>query len=110
MNDSSKARPIKSEHGTDTSYPHLTMVADDYGSCESQSWRAAVVRFAALQVPLSLSCRSERLRSLPFWKLFAGYFPAELHKTHDLPAMRKYVFGYHPDAIISHGVISHGAF
>jgi 2-acylglycerol O-acyltransferase 2 len=28
-----------------------------------------------------------------------------LHKTHDLPANRKYIFGYHP-----HGIISHGAF
>lgn len=52
----------------------------------------------------SLSYRSEYLRSLPLWRLFAGYFPAKLHKTHDLPANRKYIFGYHP-----HGIISHGA-
>lgn len=51
-----------------------------------------------------LSYRSEYLRSLPIWKLFAGYFPAKLHKTHELPADRKYIFGYHP-----HGIISHGA-
>lgn len=51
-----------------------------------------------------LAYRSEWLRSLPLWKLFAGYFPAHLHKTHDLPADRKYIFGYHP-----HGIISHGA-
>jgi 2-acylglycerol O-acyltransferase 2 len=52
----------------------------------------------------NLAYRSEWLRSLPLWRLFAGYFPARLHKTHDLPADRKYIFGYHP-----HGIISHGA-
>jgi 2-acylglycerol O-acyltransferase 2 len=51
-----------------------------------------------------LAYRSEYLRSLPLWKLFAGYFPVKLHKTFDLPADRKYIFGYHP-----HGIISHGA-
>lgn len=51
-----------------------------------------------------LAYRSEYLRSLPLWRLFAGYYPAKLHKTHDLPADRKYIFGYHP-----HGIISHGA-
>ncbi|KAH7326741.1 diacylglycerol acyltransferase-domain-containing protein [Stachybotrys elegans] len=48
--------------------------------------------------------RSEYLRSLPLWTLMAGYFPAKLHKTHDLSSKRKYIFGYHP-----HGIISHGA-
>jgi 2-acylglycerol O-acyltransferase 2 len=52
-----------------------------------------------------LRFRSERFRRHRMWKLFAGYFPATLHKTHDLPATRKYIFGYHP-----HGIISHGAF
>lgn len=52
-----------------------------------------------------LRYRSERLRRHRWWKLFAGYFPAVLHKTTDLPATRKYIFGYHP-----HGIISHGAF
>ncbi|KAI9171920.1 Diacylglycerol O-acyltransferase 2A [Paramyrothecium foliicola] len=52
----------------------------------------------------NLAYRSEYLRSLPLWKLFAGYFPAKLHKTYDLPPNRKYIFGYHP-----HGIISHGA-
>ncbi|KAK3994920.1 diacylglycerol acyltransferase-domain-containing protein [Cladorrhinum sp. PSN332] len=52
-----------------------------------------------------LRMRSERWRRLPIWKLFAEYFPAKLHKTHDLPPTRKYIFGYHP-----HGIISHGAF
>ncbi|KAH8885149.1 DAGAT-domain-containing protein [Thozetella sp. PMI_491] len=52
-----------------------------------------------------LRYRSERLRRLSAWKFFAGYFPAKLHKTHELPPTRKYIFGYHP-----HGIISHGAF
>lgn len=52
-----------------------------------------------------LRARSERFRRLPLWKFFADYFPARLHKTHDLPSTRKYIFGYHP-----HGIISHGAF
>lgn len=51
-----------------------------------------------------LKYRSETLRSLPLWGLFGSYFPAHLHKTHDLPADGKYIFGYHP-----HGIISHGA-
>ncbi|KAF2858360.1 DAGAT-domain-containing protein [Piedraia hortae CBS 480.64] len=52
-----------------------------------------------------LSHRSERLRSLKVWSLFAGYFPARLHRVQMLEPRRKYVFGYHP-----HGIISHGAF
>ena len=52
-----------------------------------------------------LRMRSERFRRLPIWRLFGEYFPAELHKTHELPPTRKYIFGYHP-----HGIISHGAF
>ncbi|KAI0478553.1 diacylglycerol acyltransferase-domain-containing protein [Xylariaceae sp. FL0804] len=52
----------------------------------------------------SLSYRSEWFRRSSLWHLFAGYFPAKLHKTHDLPPTRKYIFGYHP-----HGIISHGA-
>lgn len=52
----------------------------------------------------NLSYRSEWLRSLPLWRLFAGYFPAELHKTHELDPSRRYILGYHP-----HGIISHGA-
>lgn len=52
-----------------------------------------------------LRARSERFRRSPIWKFFGEYFPAELHKTHDLPPTRKYIFGYHP-----HGIISHGAF
>ena len=52
----------------------------------------------------SLKYRSETLRSLPMWRLFGSYFPAKLHKTHDLDPEAKYIFGYHP-----HGIISHGA-
>ncbi|KAI9640888.1 diacylglycerol O-acyltransferase 1 [Ciborinia camelliae] len=53
----------------------------------------------------TLSHRSNFFRSLPVWSLFASYFPARLHKTQELPPTRKYIFGYHP-----HGIISHGAF
>jgi len=53
----------------------------------------------------TLSHRSDFLRSLPVWSLFASYFPARLHRTQELPPTRKYIFGYHP-----HGIISHGAF
>ncbi|KAK5729833.1 diacylglycerol O-acyltransferase 1 [Elasticomyces elasticus] len=52
-----------------------------------------------------LSQRSEWCRRSKVWSLFAGYFPARLHRTQELEATRKYVFGYHP-----HGIISHGAF
>ncbi|MCJ1422946.1 diacylglycerol O-acyltransferase 1 [Sticta canariensis] len=53
----------------------------------------------------NLSHRSDFLRSLKIWSLFASYFPARLHRSAELPSTRKYVFGYHP-----HGIISHGAF
>ncbi|KAI0915113.1 diacylglycerol acyltransferase-domain-containing protein [Ustulina deusta] len=52
----------------------------------------------------SLKYRSEWLRKSYVWHFFADYYPARLHKTHELPATRKYIFGYHP-----HGIISHGA-
>ncbi len=52
-----------------------------------------------------LSYRSERLRRAKVWSLFASYFPARLHRSQVLPSTRKYIFGYHP-----HGIISHGAF
>ena len=52
-----------------------------------------------------LSHRSNTLRSLPVWSLFASYFPARLHRSEALAPTRKYIFGYHP-----HGIISHGAF
>lgn len=34
-----------------------------------------------------------------------SYFPAQLHRSEPLLPTRKYIFGYHP-----HGIISHGAF
>ncbi|KAK2802941.1 hypothetical protein FQN50_007186 [Emmonsiellopsis sp. PD_5] len=49
--------------------------------------------------------RSPFLRSLRIWNYFASYFPARLHRSVPLPPTRKYIFGYHP-----HGIISHGAF
>lgn len=52
-----------------------------------------------------LSHRSERLRSSSIWSLFGSYFPARLHRSQELEPTRKYIFGYHP-----HGIISHGAF
>jgi 2-acylglycerol O-acyltransferase 2 len=51
-----------------------------------------------------LAYRSEYLRSIKLWRLFAGYFPIRLHKTFDLDPKRRYVLAYHP-----HGIISHGA-
>ncbi|OJD32807.1 diacylglycerol o-acyltransferase 2a [Diplodia corticola] len=53
----------------------------------------------------TLAYRKEWIRRLPVWSLYASYFPARLHRTQELPATRKYIFGYHP-----HGIISHGAF
>ncbi|KAK4869392.1 hypothetical protein LT330_006392 [Penicillium expansum] len=52
-----------------------------------------------------LKGRSPFLRSLPIWKVYASYFPARLHREESLPSTKKYIFGYHP-----HGIISHGAF
>ena len=52
-----------------------------------------------------LTRRSSFLRSLKLWSLFGSYFPARLHRTEPLPPTRKYILGYHP-----HGIISHGAF
>ena len=52
-----------------------------------------------------LSHRSERIRGSKIWSLFGSYFPARLHRSQELEPTRKYIFGYHP-----HGIISHGAF
>ncbi|KAK5090460.1 diacylglycerol O-acyltransferase 1 [Lithohypha guttulata] len=49
--------------------------------------------------------RSPFLRRSKVWSAFASYFPARLHRTVPLIPTRKYIFGYHP-----HGIISHGAF
>ncbi|KPI39525.1 Diacylglycerol O-acyltransferase 2A [Cyphellophora attinorum] len=53
----------------------------------------------------TLRRRSNWLRRQKVWSLFASYFPARLHRTVQLERHRKYIFGYHP-----HGIISHGAF
>ncbi|OJJ06025.1 hypothetical protein ASPVEDRAFT_138998, partial [Aspergillus versicolor CBS 583.65] len=45
------------------------------------------------------------LRSLPIWRLFASYFPIHLYRSTTLQPTGKYIFGYHP-----HGILSHGAF
>ncbi|EMC91065.1 hypothetical protein BAUCODRAFT_39186 [Baudoinia panamericana UAMH 10762] len=52
-----------------------------------------------------LSFRNDYLRRSRIWSLFASYFPARLHRSQELEPGRKYIFGYHP-----HGIISHGAF
>lgn len=59
----------------------------------------------SLVLPRSFTQRSEFLRSLPIWRLFASYFPIHLYRSTTLPPTGKYVFGYHP-----HGILSHGAF
>lgn len=53
----------------------------------------------------TLSGRSTFLRSLRAWSIYVSYFPARLHRSEPLLPTRKYIFGYHP-----HGIISHGAF
>ncbi|KAK7527422.1 diacylglycerol O-acyltransferase 2 [Phyllosticta citriasiana] len=53
----------------------------------------------------NLRHRSNWFRRSPIWSLYASYFPARLHRTTELPPTRKYIFGYHP-----HGILSHGAF
>lgn len=60
--------------------------------------------FSSAPTDGKLARRSERIRNLRLWKLFAGYFPLRLHKTADLDPSRRYIMGYHP-----HGIISHGA-
>lgn len=63
------------------------------------------VMFSKAGTSGELSYRSERWRRSKIWSLFASYFPARLHRTTELSPTRKYIFGYHP-----HGIISHGAF
>ncbi|GLA46883.1 diacylglycerol O-acyltransferase 1 [Aspergillus niger] len=64
-------------------------------------------RGASVLLPTSgdLSGRCDFLRSLGVWSIYASYFPARLHRSEPLLPTRKYIFGYHP-----HGIISHGAF
>ncbi|OJJ81105.1 diacylglycerol acyltransferase type 2A [Aspergillus glaucus CBS 516.65] len=61
--------------------------------------------FSATATSGTLSRRSEFLRSLRAWSIYVSYFPARLHRSEPLLPTRKYIFGYHP-----HGIISHGAF
>jgi 2-acylglycerol O-acyltransferase 2 len=61
--------------------------------------------FSEVSTDGSLAQRSEWLRRQKVWSLFASYFPARLHRTQRLEPTRKYIFGYHP-----HGIISHGAY
>ncbi|RMZ78208.1 hypothetical protein DV738_g4007, partial [Chaetothyriales sp. CBS 135597] len=69
--------------------PYLvyTLVFNDSHSNGTQAWR------------------SDFLRRSKVWSAFASYFPMRLHRTTELDPTRKYIFGYHP-----HGIISHGAF
>ncbi|RMD43911.1 hypothetical protein DV735_g1170, partial [Chaetothyriales sp. CBS 134920] len=69
--------------------PYLvyTLVFNDSHSNGTQAWR------------------SEFMRRSKVWSAFASYFPMRLHRTAELDPKRKYIFGYHP-----HGIISHGAF
>ena len=53
----------------------------------------------------TLRRRQNWLRRSKIWSAFASYYPARLHRTEKLEPNRKYIFGYHP-----HGIISHGAF
>jgi hypothetical protein len=61
--------------------------------------------FSSAATSGNLSGRNQALRSSRIWSLYASYFPARLHRTECLAPTRKYIFGYHP-----HGIISHGAF
>ena len=63
------------------------------------------VLFSSAGTSGDLTYRSNFLRASPVWSLFASYFPARLHRSAALSPTRKYIFGYHP-----HGIISHGAF
>jgi 2-acylglycerol O-acyltransferase 2 len=48
---------------------------------------------------------SKTFHSSYIWELFAAYFPVRLHRSAALVSTRKYISGYHP-----HGIMSHGAF
>lgn len=61
--------------------------------------------FSSASTSGELSHRWEPIRRSSIWSLFASYYPARLHRSQALEPTRKYIFGYHP-----HGIISHGAF
>ena len=63
------------------------------------------VLFSRAAVSGEIYWRSDKFRRSKIWSLFASYFPARLHRSQPLHSTRKYIFGYHP-----HGIISHGAF
>eukprot|EP01094_Clydonella_sp_ATCC50884_P012670 TRINITY_DN22974_c0_g1_i1.p1 TRINITY_DN22974_c0_g1~~TRINITY_DN22974_c0_g1_i1.p1 ORF type:complete len:366 (+),score=94.38 TRINITY_DN22974_c0_g1_i1:27-1124(+) len=44
------------------------------------------------------------VRSWSFWRHYADYFPARLHKTADVPADGQYIFAVHPHGIVSAGI------
>jgi len=54
----------------------------------------------------TLRGRSEWFRRCAMWRHFADYFPVRLYKTHELLPTRKYILGYHPHGIISHGAVA----
>lgn len=64
-----------------------------------------ITLFSTAPTSGTLSGRCDFLRSLRVWSLYTSYFPARLHRSESLLPTRKYIFGYHP-----HGIISHGAF
>ncbi|PRP88666.1 diacylglycerol O-acyltransferase [Planoprotostelium fungivorum] len=45
------------------------------------------------------------VRHLRFWKHIASYFPVTIVKEEELDPNTRYVFGYHPHGIISHGAL-----
>ncbi|KAF6753425.1 DAGAT-domain-containing protein [Ephemerocybe angulata] len=49
---------------------------------------------------------SHLMRSLPFWRYWADYYPATFLKEAELPPDRPYVFGYHPHGIIGTGALA----
>lgn len=61
--------------------------------------------FSTASTSGTVAHRSPFLRSLRAWSFYVSYFPAQLHRSEPLLPTRKYIFGYHP-----HGIISHGAF
>ena len=46
----------------------------------------------------------EWVRSLPTFWASTAYFPAMLHKTHDLDPSKQYILSYHPHGVIGMGV------
>eukprot|EP01117_Protostelium_nocturnum_P000708 TRINITY_DN1085_c0_g2_i1.p1 TRINITY_DN1085_c0_g2~~TRINITY_DN1085_c0_g2_i1.p1 ORF type:complete len:289 (+),score=113.45 TRINITY_DN1085_c0_g2_i1:222-1088(+) len=45
------------------------------------------------------------IRNLRFWRQIASYFPVTIVKEADLDPKQRYLFGYHPHGIISHGAL-----